>query len=100
MVQQTHRALLCFLEAGKPGAEDTGPRPEAQLCLWLTNLWQCLKYLPSAPLPNSEEDESLDLPDGSPVVKNPPANAGDVGLIPSLGRVHKPRGDLAHSRDY
>ena len=27
----------------------------------------------------------IPLPDGS-VVKNPPANAGDVGLIPGLGR--------------
>lgn len=41
MVPQTHCALLCFLEAGKPGDEDTGPRVEAQLYLWLTKLWQC-----------------------------------------------------------
>ena len=27
----------------------------------------------------------MDFPDGS-VVKNPPANAGDAGLIPALGR--------------
>ena len=25
---------------------------------------------------------------GGPVVKNPPANAGDAGLIPGLGRSH------------
>ena len=25
---------------------------------------------------------------GGPVVKNPPANAGDTGLIPGLGRSH------------
>ena len=25
---------------------------------------------------------------GGSVVKNPPANAGDTGLIPSLGRTH------------
>ena len=30
---------------------------------------------------------SQDFP-GSPVVKNPPANAGDMGLIPGLGRLH------------
>ena len=32
-----------------------------------------------------------DLPQefpGDPVVKNPPANAGDMGLIPGLGRFH------------
>jgi len=31
----------------------------------------------------------LDFPSGS-VVKNPPANAGDMGSIPSLGRSHTP----------
>ena len=30
------------------------------------------------------------FPDGS-VVKNPPANAGDMGSIPDLGRSHMPR---------
>lgn len=29
----------------------------------------------------------VDFP-GSPVVKNPPANAGDTGSIPCLGRCH------------
>ena len=28
---------------------------------------------------------------GGPVVKNPPANARNVGLIPGLGRFHMPR---------
>ena len=27
---------------------------------------------------------------GGPVVKNPPANAGDAGLIPGPGRLHVP----------
>ena len=27
---------------------------------------------------------------GGAVVKNPPANAGDTGLIPGLGRSHMP----------
>ena len=31
-----------------------------------------------------------DFPDGA-VVKNPPANAGDMGSSPSLGRSHMPR---------
>ena len=30
---------------------------------------------------------------GGPVVKNPPANAGDKGSIPSLGRSYMPRGN-------
>ena len=29
---------------------------------------------------------------GGPAVKNPLANAGDMGLIPDLGRFHIPRG--------
>ena len=32
---------------------------------------------------------SRDLPGGA-VVKNPPANAGDTGLIPGPGRSHMP----------
>ena len=32
----------------------------------------------------------MDFPGGT-VVKNPPANAGDVGSIPGLGRSHMPR---------
>ena len=31
----------------------------------------------------------LDFP-GGPVVKNPPANAGDTGSIPGRGRFHMP----------
>ena len=30
------------------------------------------------------------------MVKNPPANAGDTGSIPDLGRSHMPRNDKAH----
>ena len=35
---------------------------------------------------------SLGLP-GGPVVKNLPVNAGDMGLIPGLGRSHMPQGN-------
>ena len=28
---------------------------------------------------------------GGPVVENPPANAGDMGLIPGLRRFHRPQ---------
>ena len=34
--------------------------------------------------------EGRDLPGGA-VVKNPPANAGDTGSSPGLGRSHMPR---------
>ena len=33
---------------------------------------------------------------GSPVVKNPPANAGDTGLIPGLRRSHVPQSKPLH----
>jgi len=38
--------------------------------------------------------DNWDLPDG-PVVKNPFANVGDMGLIPGLERSHVPRGNQA-----
>ena len=34
---------------------------------------------------------------GGPVVKNPLANAGDTGLIPSPGRSHMPLGNWDHT---
>ena len=37
---------------------------------------------------------SRGLPGGS-LVKNPPANAGDTGSIPDLGRSHMPRSNKA-----
>ena len=33
---------------------------------------------------------------GGPVVKNPPANAGDTDSIPGLRRFHMPQGNYAH----
>ena len=33
---------------------------------------------------------------GGAVVKNTPANAGDMGLIPGLGRSHMPQSNQAH----
>ena len=32
---------------------------------------------------------------GGSVVKNPPANAGDMGSMPGQGRSHRPRSDKA-----
>ena len=48
----------------------------------------------SAPEPKqaaSERDTRDFL--GGPVVRNPPANAGDTDLIPSSGRFRMPRGN-------
>ena len=48
-------------------------------CSWLYLTWY------------SEKEMSWrDFPGGT-VVKNPPLNAGDTGLIPGLGRSHMPR---------
>ena len=34
---------------------------------------------------------------GGPMVKNSPANAGGMGLMPGLGRFHTPWGNYAHA---
>ena len=39
---------------------------------------------------NYKKWEFWDFPGGT-VVKNPPANAGDTGSIPGLGRFHVPQ---------
>ena len=33
---------------------------------------------------------------GGSVVKNPPANAGDMGWIPGVGKSHMPQSDYTH----
>ena len=70
--------------------------------LWRT-VWRFLKklktelpYDPAIPLLGTYHEktiiqkESWGFPGGA-VVKNPPANAGDTGLSPGLGRSHMPR---------
>ena len=37
-----------------------------------------------------KKEQKEDLPSG-PAVKNPPANAGDTGMAPGLGRSHMPQ---------
>ena len=37
-----------------------------------------------------QKEQKEDLP-GGPVVKNPPANAGDTGMAPGPGRSHMPQ---------
>ena len=37
---------------------------------------------------------------GGPVVKNPPANAGDTGSTPGLGRSHMPRATKPKCHNY
>ena len=52
-----------------------------QFCFWI--------YTPN----NWKQDLKERGSAGGPVVKNLPANAGDMGLIPSLERSHVPRGN-------
>ena len=42
------------------------------------------------PMVSPEETQDVGFPGGA-VVKNPPANAGDTGASPGLGRSHMPR---------
>ena len=49
-----------------------------------------LFWLLSENLPKLNTNKVRDFP-GVAVVKNPPANAGDVGSSPGLGRSHVPR---------
>ena len=41
-------------------------------------------------MPDAIKKQFLDFP-GGPLLKNPPANAGDVGLIPAPGGSHMPQ---------
>ena len=55
-----------------------------------TNTWRLNNMLLKNQWVNNEiKTEIRDFP-GSTVVKNPPANAGDKGSIPDLGRSHMP----------
>ena len=47
-------------------------------------------HLTSIEWPSSKRTQVMDFPDGR-VYKNPPANAGDAGLVPGLGRFHVPQ---------
>ena len=52
----------------------------------------CKQRQQQAQRPGGEcsEEQGGGFPGGA-VVKNPPANAGDMGLSPGLGRSHMPR---------
>ena len=55
--------------------------------------FQCKGFLE---LTNLLKIKSSDFPGGA-VVKNPPANAGDMGSIPGPGRSHMLRSNYAHA---
>ena len=53
------------------------------------------RSLETAFLLQGQKKEMWGFP-GSPVVKNPPAKAGDTDLVPGWGRYHMPQGNRAH----
>ena len=98
----TQRDLGYTFQASSKGAFKIGPKCRSLwrtgsvvLLNWRTwNLPQCL-ILPSrrnTTQGNHQKTGTQDFP-GGPVVENPPANAGDTGLILHLGRSHKPWGN-------
>ena len=53
--------------------------------------------IPHASAKNTKyKNGSKDFPGGT-LDKNPPANAGDTGLIPGLGRSHMPWSHMCHN---
>ena len=57
---------------------------------WLTNKNLLYKQINKIKFKNSKKKRKWGFPGGA-VVKNPPANAGDTGSSPGLGRSHMPR---------
>ena len=56
-----------------------------------SSMWSMLSLKRAVRHPSGDVEEAVgDFPGGS-VVKNPPASAGDMGLIPGLGRSHMPQ---------
>ena len=69
---------------------DLSSRQNALYCEWDANEIEPLGnrlQLRHVTFRSELNSDSLGFPGGS-VVKNPPANAGDMGLIPGLGRSH------------
>ena len=62
-------------------------RSERQKEPWILKMWQ---PLPAAVSSNEEKKLVKGFPGGA-VVENLPANAGDTGSSPGLGRSHMPR---------
>ena len=53
-------------------------------------IWMELEGTMLSEKSQTEKDKNRGLPGGA-VVKNPPANAGDTGSSPVLGRSHMPQ---------
>ena len=83
---------------GLPGLQPQGPggcTPPLERARLLTGRVPLLLAQTPARSLQSSERTQLGFPGGS-VVRSPPVNAGDTGLIPGPGRPHKPRGNSAH----
>ena len=57
---------------------------ESMSCVFPTKKWSHFFFL------FKKKKQKEDLP-GGPAVKNPPANVGDTGMAPGLGRSHMPQ---------
>ena len=74
-----------LLPSGPPGAASPGKQAGASADASSSSLWRYLQR-------NSHKSGGEDVPGGL-VVKNPPANAGNMGSISGPGRFHIPRGN-------
>ena len=57
------------------------------MCVSLSRIWPIISHY-------EIKTQNRDFPGGT-VVRSPPANAGNMGWIPGLGRSHKPRSNWA-----
>ena len=73
------RLQMALLPAQGPASPDSSVTGSSRFLFWLKLLW--------AGVLSSLQKGEWDFP-GGPVVKNPPANVGDMGSIPGLGRSH------------
>ena len=70
-------ALRAFSScAGQQDVQPRCPQPQAHLTITFPGTLRLIPIFPS----------KQDIPSNGSVVNNPPANAGDVGSIPGLGR--------------
>ena len=60
--------------------------------VWISEKRDCSGLTPTETGRSRQWSKGDNFP-GGPVVKNPPANVGDMGSIPGLGTFHMPRGN-------
>ena len=71
---------------------EMGNLPEKEFRIMIVKMIQDLRKRMEAKIEKMQEMFNTDFSGGARV-NNPPANAGDMGSIPGLGRSHMPRGN-------